>query len=69
MIFVHPHTLSDCFWVQAVSLAVQRLEGDKTPDIEQFLVHDKTSMSPQEKKIALLDIKRAIFAVLESEDK
>ena len=47
---------------------MQRIEGDKPAELEQFLAHELTAMSPQEKKGALLDIKRATFAVLDTEE-
>ena len=48
---------------------MQRLEGDKSTDLDQFLAHKPTAMSSQEKKNALLDIKKAIFTVLHAEEK
>ena len=55
--------------MQAVSLALQRTEGEKLSHAEQSLYPQLNSLDLEESRTALLDIKKAIFVVLESEDR
>lgn len=52
--------------LQAVSLALRRLEkSDESEDKSSYILQDNGSMTMQEKKSALLDIKKGIFAEID----